>query len=323
LRKQLNYPEVIMTIIGLDPHKDQHVAVAIDGNGCILGCYQLANQPAAFVGLKRWAKQFSQVRWAIEGATGRFAWPVSRYLHQQGESIYPIHPGLTSQYRSRAKQAKDDRLDAEHAAKVLLANPALPSYLPSADILTLQALTRQRQRLVSERKAHRQALASLRSAVSTITESLTQLITALDQAIGQLEAELTQRIRQLAPALLALPGVGVVIAAVLLAEIGDIGRFASEHHLASYCGAAPIRRGSGKSMRLCVNPGGNRRLNHVLHLAVMTRLRLNQRGVRDYYEAKQGQGKSKREAIRLLKTYLAREVYRALKATARTDVLPT
>lgn len=135
--------------------------------------------------------------------------------------------------------------------------------------------------------------------------------------------EIGQRIRQLAPELLALPGVGVVIAATLLAEISDIGRFESEHHLASYCGAAPIRRGSGKTVRLCVNPGGNWRLNHALHLAVMTRLPRNQWGTRDYCEAKQAQGKSKREAIRLLKTYLAREVYRALRGAAKTEVLPT
>lgn len=88
----------------------------------------------------------------------------------------------------------------------------------------------------------------------------------------------------------------------------------SGHHFASYCGVAPIRRGSGKTIRICVDPGRNRRLNHVLHLVVLTRLHLNWRGAGDYFLAKQAQGNSAREATRLLKTYLACEVYRRLRA---------
>jgi transposase len=105
---------------------------------------------------------------------------------------------------------------------------------------------------------------------------------ALDKAILRLESELRQCVKRCASTLLALDGVGYVVAATLVAEIGDISRFPSEHHFASYCGVAPIRRGRGKTIRICVNPGGNRRLNHVLYLAVLTRLRLNRQGARDY-----------------------------------------
>ncbi len=182
--------------------------------------------------------------------------------------------------------------------------------------MALQDLTRRRTHLVEMRKALRMSLSQLRTPLPGLVEQTQPLLAALDQAIAWLDGEIHQQVKQQAPGLLACPGIGPVTAGILLAETGDIQRFPSEHHFASYCGAAPVHRGSGKVGRECVNPGGNRRINHALHLSVLTRIRLNQQGARDYFLRKQAEGKTSREALRLLKTYLAREVYRVLKAMA-------
>jgi transposase len=102
--------------------------------------------------------------------------------------------------------------------------------------------------------------------------------------------------------------VGPVIAGVLLAEVGDIQRFRSQDHFASYCGVAPVPWESGASKQVRVNRGGNRRLNWALHLIARTRLRLDAASQALVARKKQ-EGKTHREAIRILKTYLARQIY--------------
>ena len=95
------------------------------------------------------------------------------------------------------------------------------------------------------------------------------------------------------------------------AEVGDIQRFKTQHHFASYCGAAPVRRESGASKHVRVNRGGNRRLNWALHIIARTRLRIDETS-QTLVARKEQEGKTHREAIRILKTYLARQLYRTM-----------
>lgn len=139
------------------------------------------------------------------------------------------------------------------------------------------------------------------------------VIEALVASIEELEQEMAQQVHQLAPELLDVRGVGVVIGSIILAEAGSPDRFANQNHFASYCGVAPVMKGSGQTMRAQVNPEGNRRLNRVLHLMVQPRLRTDGGESQTYVDKKLKQGKTRREALRALKTYVARELYHLLR----------
>jgi transposase len=107
------------------------------------------------------------------------------------------------------------------------------------------------------------------------------------------------------------------VAGTLLAEVGHAQRFPSADHFASYCGAAPVERGSGQSSRMQINPGGNRRLNWALHIVALVRLRVEGRS-KQFVERRISEGKTKRAALRLLKTYIAREIF---KTICQSDLL--
>jgi transposase len=147
----------------------------------------------------------------------------------------------------------------------------------------------------------------------SVKAALTHMVEILKEEVKRLEREIKLMVQQIAPELLALCGVGPVLAGTLLAEGGNIGRFPREDSFACYCGAAPIPWESGIGKRVRVNPGGNRRLNAALHLIALTRLRVDAQ-TRRFWERKISEGKTKREVLRVLKTYLAREIYHVLKS---------
>jgi len=134
---------------------------------------------------------------------------------------------------------------------------------------------------------------------------------ALTRQIEQLDQELEQRTAAIAPALLELPGCGVVTAAKLLAEIGPVDRFKSDAQLARHSGVAPLEASSGRIQRL--DRGGNRQLNAALYRIAITQSRYHA-GARAYLERKQTEGKSRREAIRCLKRLLVRTGFNTLKS---------
>jgi len=121
-------------------------------------------------------------------------------------------------------------------------------------------------------------------------------------------------VKTLAPALLDILGVGPIVASVILGEVGNIGWFASEGQFATYCGAAPVERGSGKNIRMQLNHSGNRRLNWALHMVALTRSRCDKRTQALLAKLK-ARGKMQRASLRILKTYIARELFRHLRQT--------
>ncbi len=112
-----------------------------------------------------------------------------------------------------------------------------------------------------------------------------------------------------------------MLAGTVLAEVGDIKRFENVNHFASYCGAAPVERGSGKNTRWCVSVGGHRQLKRVHHLMALTRLRCDER-TKTFVTKKEQEGKTKRAALRALETHLARELYRTLQASHMGGPIP-
>lgn len=299
-----------MVIIGVDPHPGSHTAAALDPNGMLLDTLSVSNNGAGLAQLERWAWGFEERRWAIEGAGNPFVASLVGDLLARGEQVVNIHPGLTSQYRARRSKKKNDLIDAVNVARACLANPDLPPYKLISKQRLFQELSRNRDRLAKELKANRMALRDANHPV--VRQTIESVIGALEVALKALEAELRKQLDELAPELLETRGLGVVLAGSLLAEVGDPRRFADEDCFASYCGAAPVVKGSGKTLRVEVSREGNRRLNRLLHLVVQTRLRSDGGRSRAYLDRKVAAGKTQRKALRALKTYVARELYRLL-----------
>jgi transposase len=113
-------------------------------------------------------------------------------------------------------------------------------------------------------------------------------------------------------------GVGVVNAGVILGEVGDIGRFPSRDHFASYCGTAPIAVSSGDNNRHRLSRSGNRRLNHAIHIAAVTQVHRDTPG-RAYFLRKIAEGKTKREAMRCVKRRISDAVWRQLTLDREAD----
>jgi transposase len=149
---------------------------------------------------------------------------------------------------------------------------------------------------------------------SSARSALTQVIHVLEEQLAELSKQMKTLVKTLAPALLELLGVGPVVASVILGEVGTIERFANEGQFASYCGAAPVERGSGKNSRMQLNHGGNRRLNWALHIVALTRSRCDER-TRTLLAKLKARGKTQRASLRILKTYIAREMFRYLKCS--------
>ncbi len=163
----------------------------------------------------------------------------------------------------------------------------------------------------STRIARRLARAQQTMRVRIARDELRRL-RELTQTINALEREITELVGQIAPQLLSEPGFGPLTAAKLVGEIAGAERFATSAKLARAAGVAPIPASSGNTQRRRLDRGGNRQINAALHRVIVTRARCHTQ-TRDYIDRRRSEGKSTREAIRCLKRYLARRVWRLLQ----------
>jgi len=148
---------------------------------------------------------------------------------------------------------------------------------------------------------------------------LAKRVSTLDEELKQITKRITDLLRQSpAHALLEQPGIGPVTAALALTAWSHLGRIRSEAAFASLAGVSPIPASSGNTVRHRINRGGDRRLNRALHMAVVTRMRMDPR-TRAYVQRRTAQGRTLREIRRCLKRYLARDIYRRLNATTGTQ----
>jgi transposase len=308
---------VTTVVLGLDPHPASHTVAALDANGKVLRTLRVDNTEEGFEQLRAWAGRFEERSWAVEGASNPFIASWVGRLSGEGERLFNVPPSLTSQYRSRRGKKKNDEIDAQNAARALLANPDLPPHRPrpGASQRELQVLSRTRRRLGEELKANRMALSALAEG-SAVGPCLRRVEACLAEELKAIEALMGEIVRRIAPEILEVQGVGEVLASTLLAEVGDVGRFATRSKFVSYCGAGPSEKSSGKTRRARVNTGGNRRMNHALHMIARVRLRLDPRS-RALFARKRAEGKTPKEAWRVLKTYIARELYHTLKAVQK------
>ncbi|MGI8755377.1 MAG: transposase [Acidimicrobiales bacterium] len=146
-------------------------------------------------------------------------------------------------------------------------------------------------------------------------EQLTELV-AVEKKIKALTKELKAMVLARGSTLMNLPGVGPVVAARILADVGDVTRFPDRNRFASWTGTAPLDASSGEQIRHRLSRAGKRRMNHMIHIAAATQIRLDTEG-RAYYRRKLAAGKTRLEAMRCLKRPISDAVYRQLLADAR------
>src|SRR5918999_722870 len=274
--------------LGVDTHSEAHVGVVVDGTGRRLGALTVPNSEAGYVELVGWVIGFGALVAAGVEGTGSYGAGLSRFLRVRGASVMEVN--RTSR-QHRRRHGKHDAADAEAAApRAVMAGTAS-----------------------GEPKGADGAAESLRA-----LRSVARRYRALSEEIAELDARIERLAREAAPALVALDGVGPDTAAALLIAAGDNpDRLRSEASFAHLCGAAPVQASSGKVLRHRLNPGGNRDANRALHVVALNRLRRDPR-TRGYVARRTTEGKSKREAMRCLKRYIARETYRAILLDAGT-----
>ncbi len=340
-----DYSTDVAIIVGVDTHKDIHVAVAIDTLGRRQGQLAVPATTAGYQQLHRWALDFGPNQgFGVEG-TGSYGAGLARYLHNRDAHVIEVNrPDRATRHRL----GKSDPIDAESAARAVLAGTAtgIPKhgddYVEMIRVLKLtrdsavksqtQATNQVKAVLVTAPPQLREALQGLpriallqRCAVLRAGELTTPMAAAKHalrllarRALGlraeakALRAQLTTLTAAACPALVELTGIGPDSAAQLLISAGDNAqRLRSEAAFAALCGTNPVPASSGKTTRYRLNRGGDRQANAALHRAVITRMHWHE-PTQAYVERRTAEGKTKPEIMRCLKRYLARQVYRCL-----------
>jgi len=334
-------------VVGVDTHLDEHVlAVVAAPSGAVVAQRSVRASARGYASALAFAREAagSARVWAVEG-TGSYGAGLARYLAGRGESVLEISRTARPERRLRGK---DDSLDAVRIARAALASEtlALPRSGERREALRLLLVARR-----SAVDVRREALAQLRGVIVTapdslreqlrtlpvgkllercsrlrrsssasagelatrlVLRSLARRIEAATLEASALERELLGHVRALAPQLLDEPGVGPIVAAQLIVAWSHHGRLRSEAAFARLAGVAPVPASSGKTTRHRLSRGGDRQLNRALHTVVLHR-RQHDTATQDYIARRIAEGKSRRDATRLLKRYLARHLYHVLE----------
>lgn len=335
-----------MVVIGIDPHKRSHTAVAIDEVGRKLGQLTIASTPQGLLRLWAWAAGLGpNRRWAVENGRG-VAGRLVRTLIGHGAAVVWVPPKLMAQTRASARtRGKSDPIDALAIARAALREPDLPAAHLDDDAADARLLSDRREQLIGWRT---QTINQLRwhlhdldpdldanTGQLTSARQLNQLTTALETfpasvrrdlaltLVGeirrlstqarQLEKQLAKLISPLAPTLLDILGVNVITAAKILGEVAGITRFRGAAAFAMHTGTAPIPIWSSNRPQVRLNRGGNRQLNACLHRIALTQLSHSPqaRAWREQWSTRHPNATGK-AALRALKRHLADVVYRAL-----------
>jgi transposase len=337
-----------MTVmIGIDPHKRSHTAVALDEHDEVLDQIRITADRHQVRRLLAWANEWPQRTWAIENANG-LGWLLSRQLLEADQHVVDVPAALSAQVRKLSGSGhKTDAHDARSTAvagrhaKVL--RPVVPDGVPQL----LGLLVERRWQIVSARqktlvRIHEQLvklvpggypkrlsadivaklLRSIRptdpvgQARRELVKQLLAELRVLDRKRKAINAQLDQALDDYGTRLLDIHGIGRVAAATIIAIVGDVRRFPTAGHFASFTGTAPVAASSGEVVRYRLNLGGQRQMNKVLHTAAKVQIGMPRSAGRDYMQRKLAEGRTRAEATRSLKRHLSNAVYRALLADA-------
>jgi transposase len=332
-----------VVIIGIDPHKATHTAVAVDENEHVLSQLEVRAASDQRDRLLRWATRFEERTWAVESAGG-LGDLLARELADFGEVVIDVPPTLSARVRllGSGKSSKNDPNDARSTAIAALRHPRLRAAGVDSHVTAVRLLVDRhhdlgRLRTQSACRLHRllctliagghrrrmsadqaERLLATICPVSAVDATRKAMAVELLDDVRRLDAEIVRSRRRVVAAVEAtrtslteLYGVGPVVAAIILGHVGDVRRFPTRDHFASYNATAPIEASSGPKKRHRLNPRGNRIVNYALHMAAVTQIRNDTPG-RVYFDRKLAEGKTKKEALRALKRRLSDAVYRQM-----------
>jgi transposase len=343
-----------MLTIGVDPHKQTHTAVGVDALGTQLAERTARAQRDGFGTLLAWGRGLDRERvWVIEDCR-HVSGPLERFLIDHGERVVRLAPRLMANARHGARErGKSDPIDALAIARAALREglDTLPAAHLSGPELEIRLLALHRERLLDARtrlinelrwqlhdlwpdweipsralirptwqvKVARRLQHADPTVRTRIARDMIRRIRDLTRKITELYDELAGLVAQLAPQLLSERGLGVLIAAKLIGEIAGIERFTSDAQLARLSACAPIPVSSGRTDRHRLDPGGNRQLNHAIHMLALTKL-MHDPQTALYIAKQRNNGKTHREALRSLKRHLIRRVYHLLKDPSQVPI---
>jgi transposase len=330
-----------MIAVGVDTHKHEHLARALDGLGQVVGGLQIEADLAGYLELADWLSELGEeVRVGIEGA-GSYGAGLCEFLLANGTEVVEVERPR----REDRRRGKSDEIDALAAARKVLAGDGLSTPRAGGTRQALGALlvayrscVAERTRLLNQlqslhtsapialrerigagngkqlatrlsRMRSRSAAPEAEQLVFTVLRDLARRSHELGVHAGAYERELTRLIDSLDPTLLDEPGVGPISAAKLLAS--DPRRLKSEAAFARCNGTAPKPASSGQTIRHRLDRGGDRQANNALYTIALNRSIYDQR-TRAYLERRTSDGKTKREAMRALKRHLSRALYKRL-----------
>jgi transposase len=349
MAQEHHHAEATPVIIGIDPHKGSHTAAALDARQRVLGQIRVVATPAGYRELRRWATDWPERRWAVEnvGGLGR---PVAQWLLGDGETVIDVPPKLSARVRvlSTGHGRKTDAADAISTALAACGPAARHAATLENHTTTLRLLSDRRDDLVARRTQVLNRLHALladlvpgsvsprlsadtaaallrRSRPSAgprrtrrlLAGDLVREVRHLNTEIATLETRIAEAVAESQTTLTELFGIGPILAAKVLGRVGDVRRFPSAAHFASYCGVAPIEASSGDVVRHRLSRAGDRQLNFALYMMALCQARQHPEG-RAYFLRKRAAGHSDKEALRCLKRRLADVVYRQLVRDART-----
>jgi transposase len=340
---------MMAVMIGVDPHKGSHTAVAIGGAEEPLGELRVRACAAQTEKLVGWAAAWPERTWAVEGAGG-----LGRLLAQQlvaaGERVLDVQPKLAS--RVRLLQAgdtnKNDPNDALSVAVAALRSRVWRQVTADDHAAVLKVWSKRHRDLARNRNqvacrlhavlcdlvpggypkeiyaaqaARILERASPSGAVALARAELAAEFLAdlrhLDDQLRETKKKLGAAVRASHTTLTDVFGVGPVVAGTIIGDIGDVSRFPGPDHFAAYNGTAPVEVSSGNRKIHRLSLRGNRRVNHAIHMAAITQLRYKHSPGRAYYDKKTGEGKTHKEALRCLKRRISDAIFARLQADAR------
>ena len=343
-----------MITIGIDPHKSSLTAVAVDPSGRELGQVRLPVNDAALDRLLAWAQPWNERRWAVEGAAG-LGRGVALALAAVDQVVLDVPAKLAARARllGSGNARKTDVTDAASVAAVAQHRAQLRQVQAEDHTVVLRLLSERRDDLAAERtrtinRLHvllrdlhpggaKQNLSTLQAAAllrqvkpltpadaqrKALARDLIADLRRLDTALKANAAALTDSLSAAGSTLTDVHGVGPVLAAKIVAHSGDVTRFPSRHHYASYAGTAPIEASSGDLRRHRLSRAGNRQLNSALHVIAVCQARDPGPG-RDHYRRKLAEAKTPAEARRSLKRQLTNVIYRAAPRGPRRNLQPS
>jgi transposase len=336
----------------MDPHKRSVTIEVMAADETVLGGGRFGTDRDGYQAMLRYAKQWPERIWAIEGCSG-IGRHVAHRLLADDEEVVDVPPKLSARARvfATGQGRKTDATDAHSVALVGTRMAGLRPVVNDQQLAVLRILVDRRKslgedhtRMVSQlhqlllelipggakkdlSAAQAKALlAKVRprdAAGKTRRRVAAELVSDLERIYKRRKAadkELIELVEATGTSLLDLQGIGPSGAARLLVEVGDITRFPDKNHFASWNGTAPIDASSGDHVRHRLSRAGNRQINRVLHIMATVQLRNPTEG-RDYFDRKKASGKTSMEAMRCLKRRLSDIVYRHMVNDAITHAV--